>query len=398
MKIAISGASGYIGKQLVKLLRLDTHKLLVIGRDKKKLKNIFPDLEACNYEEMENRISGFDIFINLTTMNNYEKQSFASFKRVNLDLSLWILKKASKAKIEKIINFSSIHCLDKEKKDFYSSSKRELLEAIEKSNLNVTTLLLPAVYGTTFTGKMAFINYLPNTLRNITLPVIKSLKATVNISLIYKVVINITKVNSPKKTICSDDQNKNVIYKLWSKFIDISFVTTVLFLFWWVFLIIAFIIKFSSKSSSLYKQSRLGKNKQKFICYKFRTMALNTPELPTHKVENSSVTKFGKFLRKYKLDELPQILNIIKGEMSLIGPRPCLESQDILIKERIYRNIFKINPGITGLSVIQNIVMDTPIKLSELDEQYYKTRSISLDFIILVRTFLGFGFSDKTKK
>lgn len=398
MKIAISGASGFVGKQLVRLLNLDSHEIIVIGRNKKKLADIFPELEVSDYEEMEEKISNCEIFINLTTINNNENQNLESFNSVNLDLSLWILKIAHDAKIKKVINFSSIHCLDKRRNDFYTSSKRDLLNALKRDNLNVISLLLPTVYGEKFTGKLFLLNYLPNIIRQTIFPFIKSIKTTVNINLIHKLIINIDEAKYPIKIICSDNQNDNFFYRLWNKFIDISFATSILFLFWWMLLLIAILIRLSSKGDALYRQTRLGKNKKRFLCYKFRTMFVDTPELPTHEIGVSSVTKLGKFLRKYKLDELPQIFNIIKGEMSLIGPRPCLESQDTLVKARSLKNIFDSKPGITGLGAIQNIAMDTPIKLSELDEQYYKTRSISLDLFIIIKTFFGYGFNDKTQK
>ena len=136
---------------------------------------------------------------------------------------------------------------------------------------------------------------------------------------------------------------------------------------------------------------------KEFTCYKFRTMKVDTPNLATHKIQDSYVTKVGLFLRKYKLDELPQALNILKGEMSLIGPRPCLPNQIELIKERDERNIFTIKPGISGWAAVNNVDMSNPKLLAQTDEEYLKLRSISLDIKIIIKTLLGSGFVDRTK-
>ena len=136
---------------------------------------------------------------------------------------------------------------------------------------------------------------------------------------------------------------------------------------------------------------------KEFICYKFRTMKVNTPNLATHQIEEDYVTKVGLFLRKYKLDELPQVVNILKGEMSLVGPRPCLPNQIELIKERDERNIFTIKPGISGWAAVNNVDMSNPKLLAQTDEEYLTLRSISLDIKIIIKTLLGSGFVDRTK-
>lgn len=122
-----------------------------------------------------------------------------------------------------------------------------------------------------------------------------------------------------------------------------------------VFLIVIIAIRIDSKGAVLFTQKRVGKNKKYFNIYKFRTMKIDTPkEMPTHLLDNSDyyITKVGKFLRKTSLDELPQLINILKGDMAVIGPRPCLWNQYDLIEEREKYGANHVRPGLTGWAQI----------------------------------------------
>ncbi|MEK3941945.1 sugar transferase [Paenibacillus sp. FSL L8-0323] len=151
---------------------------------------------------------------------------------------------------------------------------------------------------------------------------------------------------------------------------------------WPVFLIIAIAIKKTSKGPILFKQKRLGKNKSKFYILKFRTMRTDTPQdMPTHLLEDPDffITKVGKFLRKTSLDELPQIINILKGEMSIVGPRPALWNQYDLIAERDKYGANDIKPGLTGWAQI-NGRDELPIeKKASLDGEYVNKMTMGLD-------------------
>ena len=118
-------------------------------------------------------------------------------------------------------------------------------------------------------------------------------------------------------------------------------------------------------------------------------MFTGTPELPSHYTSDSQVTNIGRLLRLIKIDELPQIINIFRGEMTLIGPRPCLETQNKLILERNNRGIYNILPGISGLAQVNNIDMSNPIELAKTDEIYCHSRGVILDLILMVKTIFG---------
>lgn len=149
--------------------------------------------------------------------------------------------------------------------------------------------------------------------------------------------------------------------------------------------------------SPLFWQIRVGQGQQPFTLVKFRTMQPGTASVATHLADISAITPFGNFLRKTKLDELPQLWNVLKGEMSLVGPRPCLLDQHELIRERRLRGVFDVRPGITGLAQIQGIDMSTPVLLAETDAQMIKTLSLLSYFKYIILTALGRGAGDRVK-
>ena len=146
------------------------------------------------------------------------------------------------------------------------------------------------------------------------------------------------------------------------KFYDIFFSSIILF-FLSPLLFLILIICFFESNNPIFVQKRVGKNQKPFHLIKFRTMKVNTPSIASHLINKRSVTKFGRIIRLLKLDELPQLINVIKGDMSLVGPRPCLLNQLELIELREKYKLFKVKPGITGLSQINGIDMSNPQKL-----------------------------------
>tara|TARA_B100000212_G_scaffold300386_1_gene245705 strand:- start:4606 stop:5190 length:585 start_codon:yes stop_codon:yes gene_type:complete len=160
---------------------------------------------------------------------------------------------------------------------------------------------------------------------------------------------------------------------------------------------IIFFICFIETGSPFFIQLRVGRNKKSFKLLKFRTMRIDTPSLASHLINKKAVTRFGSFMRIVKLDELPQLINVIRGEMSLVGPRPCLLNQEDLIKERIKRNIFSVKPGITGLAQIEGIDMSDPIKLSVIDKKMIDSLNQINYLKYLISTLLGKGIGDKVK-
>lgn len=162
-------------------------------------------------------------------------------------------------------------------------------------------------------------------------------------------------------------------------------------------LLIIYIIGLFDTGSPLFKQERVGKNKKPFVLVKFRTMSVDTASVASHLASTTSITKLGGFLRKIKLDELPQLWNVLKGEMSLVGPRPCLFSQEELIEEREQHGVFCVRPGITGLAQVSEIDMSTPKLLAETDKKMINSLSILNYFKYILMTISGSGSGDRVR-
>lgn len=156
-----------------------------------------------------------------------------------------------------------------------------------------------------------------------------------------------------------------------------------------ILIIISVIIKIDSKGPIFFKQRRIGINKKEFSIYKFRTMKTDTPDLATDELKDADayITKIGGFLRKTSLDELPQLINILKGEMSFVGPRPALYNQYNLIESRDQKGVNTCAPGITGYAQVNGRDMITDDEKVKLDVYYISNKSLILDLKIMIKTF-----------
>ncbi|GIU08558.1 sugar transferase [Shewanella morhuae] len=168
-------------------------------------------------------------------------------------------------------------------------------------------------------------------------------------------------------------------------------------LFLWPILVIVTTVGMFDTGSPIFIQTRVGKNQKPFKLMKFRTMSVETKSVASHLANNASITKLGNFLRKTKIDELPQLINVLKGDMSLVGPRPNLFNQEELIKERDVLGVYNVLPGVTGLAQVQNIDMSTPKLLAETDKQMIDTLNLKNYFKYIIMTVTGSGSGDAVK-
>lgn len=180
------------------------------------------------------------------------------------------------------------------------------------------------------------------------------------------------------------------------RFFDICFSAVGLIAASPLFLILTIVGLFDT-GSPLFRQTRVGRNKKPFTLVKFRTMRPDTVDVATHLADASAVTALGNFLRRTKLDELPQLWNVLKGDMSLVGPRPCLFSQQELIEARERLGVFRARPGITGLAQINDIDMSTPQLLTETDARMLASLGIGSYFGYILMTAAGRGAGDRVK-
>jgi lipopolysaccharide/colanic/teichoic acid biosynthesis glycosyltransferase len=163
-------------------------------------------------------------------------------------------------------------------------------------------------------------------------------------------------------------------------------------------ILLLLIIGLFDTGSPLFRQVRVGVNQKPFKLLKFRSMHINAPSVATHLASVHAITPFGRFLRKSKLDELPQLWNVLVGDMSLVGPRPNLFNQIELIEEREKRGVYSIRPGITGLAQIHKIDMSTPRRLAETDAKMISKFNVLYYFKFIFLTVFGNGFGDRIKR
>lgn len=181
------------------------------------------------------------------------------------------------------------------------------------------------------------------------------------------------------------------------RFIDF-FAALVGLLALWPIMLLVFIWGLFDTGSPIFIQTRVGKYKKPFKLIKFRTMRLETESVASHLASSSSITELGKILRRTKLDELPQLINVLLGQMSLVGPRPNLYNQQQLIKEREALHVYDVLPGITGLAQIRNIDMSTPELLARTDKQMIENLTLTSYFYYIFKTVSGDGAGDAVNK
>lgn len=162
-------------------------------------------------------------------------------------------------------------------------------------------------------------------------------------------------------------------------------------------LVVLWLLGLRDTGSPLFRQERVGRNKKPFTLVKFRTMRKDTASVASHLASADAITPFGRFLRRTKLDELPQLWNVLKGEMSLVGPRPCLFNQEELVAEREQRGVLDARPGITGLAQISDIDMSTPRLLAETDARMLADLTVGNYFRYIFLTITGKGSGDRVK-
>lgn len=157
------------------------------------------------------------------------------------------------------------------------------------------------------------------------------------------------------------------------------------------------LIRREDAAPAVFRQVRVGYHRRPFTLYKLRTMSTGTGDRASHEISTAQITRVGRLLRRTKLDELPQLVNVLRGDMSFVGPRPCLPSQDVLVSERDKRGVYEVRPGITGPAQLSGIDMSTPVELAEADARYAAQIRFMDDLRYIVRTATGGGSGDAVR-
>lgn len=202
-------------------------------------------------------------------------------------------------------------------------------------------------------------------------------------------------LEAPKEVNLSKTPNQNWLYTSSKRLLDLVASLGGLFALAPLFFLTWLLILRQGDGPVLFAQERIEYRAGAFTCYKFRTMAVGTVQAGTHEVSGQAVTPLGARLRRWKIDELPQLWNVLKGEMSLIGPRPCLPSQEDLIQRRKDAGVLNVKPGISGLAQVAGIEMSDSARLVEWDALYIAIRSLVLDLKLIFMTVKGGGRGDR---
>lgn len=402
--IVLTGASGFVGAQLVSRLPRD-RSLLLVSRNAEALRALFPDEDVCDYEALRDRDLIGAVFIHLAARNNDFPGTLAEFNAANVDHLLQTAAAAKKGGAVRFINLCTSHALAPKAGDAYGLSKmagaRELAITWPEGSVN---LYVPAVYGEEFRGRLASLNGLPDFARPMARAIMRQLKPMISIDNLASELRAIASQSSqPSDTWRTERYAADVvrpigIYAATKRSIDLLGALAVLMLAGWAMVLIALYIRLDSKGPAIFAQRRVGRHGRIFTCYKFRTMAVGTAQAGTHEISAAMVTRSGSFLRRTKLDELPQIANVFMNEMGLVGPRPCLPSQTELVERRTARGVLELKPGITGLAQINDIDMSDPSRLAAWDSRYGVFRTVLSDCVILARTVLGKGAGDRVSR
>jgi lipopolysaccharide/colanic/teichoic acid biosynthesis glycosyltransferase len=396
MKIAITGATGFVGRSLVPLLDTAGTELLLVGRDSKRISQYFPHIAACGYDELEQKAAGFDLLVHLAVVNNNQDVPSETFHDVNVRQFLEVAYTAQRAGVSRFVNVSSIHALNPRDRSPYAMSKREALSRLaDVKGIRTTTVFLPAIYGDSWSGKLSILNKLPKPLAGMAFQTLAAMKPVVHVSRLANYLLKDQFIEDKDELILSDGQNGNLVYRGIRRIIDVSFALAVIVFFWWGLVLIWVLIRLQSPGPGIFAQKRVGRNGAIFTCYKFRTMYVGTVQAATNQVSATAVTSLGHTLRKAKLDELPQIWNILRNEISLVGPRPCLPVQAELVEARHQRGVLSLKPGISGLAQVNDIDMSDPQRLARWDARYMALQSLLLDLKIVLATAKGGGRGDR---
>ena len=399
MKLIIMGASGFVARQIIPELASRGWSLLLVSRTPDQIRMSGPNVTVCGYDGLERLGQGADAVLYLAAKNNNQAADQSSFAEVNVDFLEQNLAILPALNSPLLIYASTVHAATKGPEDLYAESKRQAEQVVAARRDGPSVILrLATVYGSEFPGWLSGLSVLPAWLRRPVWTVFLALKPGLSVGRLCNAIEQAVQQKTSGLRYVVDSQKNNKPFQFMKRLIDLGFAFTILIVLWWLLALIWLAVRVTSSGPGLFIQARIGKDGQPFQCYKFRTMKTGTRSVATHEVGPDVVTGLGRFLRRSKLDELPQIFNILLNDISLVGPRPCLPTQTVLIDERRQKEVLAIKPGITGWAQINDVDMSDPAKLAVMDAEYIALQSVTFDIGIILKTFLGRGRGDPANR
>lgn len=395
MRLVITGASGFIGQQIIPVLISNGIDILAVGKSPSELSQLYPELEVCDYEAMGQRAKDASALLHLAVLSKLKFEDLESSQLVNVALLKEVIATCKQANIPQLIYPGAFQA--DSSASSYSQTKKEAESILDQTeDLTINRLRLPVVYGDgRYRGRLATLNAVPELIKQPIFQIMRSLKPTLHVNRLADAVHGHLGKCESSEVLLTDCQESNWFYHGTKRVFDVTMAIAIVVLLWWLLILVWIVTKISSKGPGIFAQERVGKRGEVFILYKFRTMELGTKQAGTHEVSRASVTTIGHFLRRTKIDELPQIWNVLKGELSFVGPRPCLPTQIELINERRAQGLENIIGGITGYAQVRGVDMSDPKRLANMDATYLKLRTLQLDLKILIQTALGSGGGDR---
>lgn len=398
--VVVTGATGALGAHVISALRDQGAAITVVGRDVSALARSFPDDARAGWEDLEAVLKGATAVVHLAVRNNDRPGSLEQFYEANVLLTTQVARACTLTGTRMIMP-STFRAFDPVENDFYGRTKLLAEHAAEAYGpAALTVVRLPAVRADAFSGRLSFLNFLPPILRP--LGIVGSLRPEVTMDraagFLAAAAMCADAVPKPAKgpLLLFEDKSANRWYRTSKRTLDLIAAAAIVLLLWWALAGFWMAVRATSRGPGLFVQTRVGRGGVPFRCYKFRTMSVGTAESATHLIPRSAVTPLGRFMRRWKIDELPQAVNLVNGTMTLVGPRPCLPAQEELIATRRALGVDMLVPGITGYAQIRDIDMSDPARLAQADYAYKARRSLIEDLRILLATMLGRGLADRT--
>lgn len=380
------GASGAVGQALVPHLERRGFDVVLFGRDQVQLANRFPDRACFHNDELRGQLARQKVtaIIDLAVLNNNVSADDTAFMEVNFNRPVALVEAARAFDVPAVILLSSTHAL-MPGKSAYARSKARLRNWVLQQDDNlahVVTLpkIITAPRGSALSAVWRQLG---------------ALKPVVCVADVADLIAGAVEEGSAAPREIRPARRLPVSYRFLSRAIDLLIGLLVFVTLGWLMALLIVAVRRDSPGRGIFAQVRVGQGERPVTVYKLRTMTVGTAHAATHEIGAAAVTRLGRALRKYKIDELPQAWNLVRGDLALVGPRPCLPTQTELVEQRRHYGIFGAKPGITGLAQVNDIDMSDPEKLALWDSDYLALQGLVLDWQILLMTFVGKGRGDR---